>query len=99
MDQERRYPRGRDDDGGEDEMDERGRGFIRRRPVFQFGAENGKQINYKNVDVLRQLVNDRGKIRPRRQTGASARMQRKIALAVKRARHMALLPFSGEFPR
>ncbi|MGH2524274.1 MAG: 30S ribosomal protein S18, partial [Anaerolineales bacterium] len=93
MDQERRAPRGRDEDAGEEEIEERGRGFSRRKPVFQFGAENGKQINYKNVEVLRQLINERGKIRPRRQTGASARFQRRIAVAIKRARHMALLPF------
>lgn len=84
----------------DDEREEEGgRGMVRAKPVFQFGAENGKQIHYKNVDVLRQLINDQGKIRPRRQTGASAKMQRKIAAAVKRARHMALLPFIGEMPR
>ncbi len=71
----------------------------RSRPVFQFGGDNLKQINYKNVDVLRTLVNERGKIRPRRQTGASARIQRLIAQAVKRARHLALLPYDGEVGR
>jgi len=95
MDQDSRY-RGRSND--EEEGDER-KGFIRRKPVFQFGANDGEQIHYKNIEVLRQLVNERGKIRPRRQTGASARMQRKIAVAVKRARHMALLPFDTEAGR
>ena len=55
--------------------------------------------DYKNVDVLRGLISDRGKIRPRRQTGTCARHQRQVAEAIKRARHMALLPFAGEMPR
>jgi small subunit ribosomal protein S18 len=93
MEQDQR-PRGRADDA-EEEGDERGRGFARRKPVFQFGANDGEQIHYKNTEVLKQLINEHGKIRPRRQTGASARYQRKIAVAVKRARHMALLPFAG----
>lgn len=97
MDQERRY-RGRSDDGDE-EGDERGRGFTHRKPVFQFGANDGEQINYKNVEVLKQLINEHGKIRPRRQTGASARYQRMIAEAIKRARHMALIPFQSGMPR
>lgn len=96
MDQDQR-PRGRDD--AEEEGDERGRGFIRRKPVFQFGANDGEQIHYKNIEVLRQLINERGKIRPRRQTGANARYQRMIAIAVKRARHMALIPFDNESQR
>jgi small subunit ribosomal protein S18 len=96
MEQDQR-PRGRDD--AEDEGEERGRGFIRRKPVFQFGANDGEQINYKNVEVLKQLISERGKIRPRRQTGANARYQRMIAVAIKRARHMALLPFDAESGR
>ena len=52
-----------------------------------------------DVDVLRGLISDRGKIRPRRQTGTCARHQRRVAEAIKRARHMALLPFAGELSR
>jgi small subunit ribosomal protein S18 len=52
-------------------------------------------ISYKQVDRLEQYVTDRGKIRPRRQTGACAKHQRVIARAVKRARYMALLPFTA----
>ena len=96
MDQDRCGPRGRDD---EEELEDGRRGYVRRKPVFQFGANDGEQIHYKNVEVLRQLINERGKIRPRRQTGADARMQRKIAMAVKRARHLALLPFDNEANR
>src|SRR4026209_655751 len=94
-----RRPRGRDDEGGDDEGEDRGRGGPRRIRVCQFCAEKNKTIDYKNVDVLRGLISDRGKIRPRRQTGTSARNQRRVAEAIKRARHMALLPFAGELSR
>jgi small subunit ribosomal protein S18 len=96
VDQERR-PR-REDEGAE-EGEDRGRGPARRARVCQFCAEKAKQIDYKNTELLRNLVSDRGKIRPRRQTGTCARHQRLVSEAVKRARHMALLPFSGETPR
>jgi small subunit ribosomal protein S18 len=50
-------------------------------------------IDYKNIDVLKKFTNDQGKILPRRVTGTSARYQRQLTLAVKRARHLGLLPF------
>jgi len=53
-------------------------------------------IDYKDVDLLQRFVSDRGKIRPRRQTGTCAKHQRRLAIAVKRARHIALLPFVAE---
>ena len=53
-------------------------------------------IDYKNVDMLRRYVTDRGKIRPRRQTGTCSKHQRGLATAIKRARHLALLPFTTE---
>lgn len=92
MEQERRF----NNEGSEEEGDERSRGPIRRVRVCQFCVEKSKVIDYKNIDLLRPLVSDRGKIRPRRQTGTCARHQREVAVALKRARHMALLPFSGE---
>jgi small subunit ribosomal protein S18 len=49
--------------------------------------------------LLRRYVTDRGKIRPRRQTGACAKHQRRLAAAIKRARHVALLPFVAEISR
>jgi small subunit ribosomal protein S18 len=51
------------------------------------------QPDYKDVQRLRRLTSDRAKIEPRRKTGASAKNQRRLSLAIKRARHMALLPF------
>jgi small subunit ribosomal protein S18 len=74
-----------------------GRGsFIRKPRICQFCVEKTKTIDYKQVDLLRRLVMERGKIRPRRQTGTCALHQRALAIAVKRARHMALLPFSDD---
>jgi small subunit ribosomal protein S18 len=96
VDQERQHS-SRSDEGAEEELEVRGaRGFVRRARVCQFCVDKTKQIDYKNVDMLRGLISDRGKIRPRRQTGTCARHQRQVAVAVKRARHMALLPYSGE---
>lgn len=96
MDYERRN---HEDEGGEEEFDSRGRPSMRRVHVCQFCVDKNKKIEYKNIDMLRALVSDRGKIRPRRQTGTCAKHQRLVAVAIKRARHMALLPFSGELPR
>ncbi len=54
----------------------------------------GKDINYKDVEILRKYVNEKGKILPRRVTGACAKHQRYIAEQVKRARFVALLPYT-----
>ena len=57
----------------------------------------GEPIDYKDVDLLKKFVSERGKILPRRVTGTSAKYQRKLTIAIKRARQMALLPYvSGE---
>ncbi len=56
-------------------------------------------IDYKQADALRRYVTERGKIKPRRQTGMCARHQRVLAMSIKRARHLALLPFTGERSR
>jgi small subunit ribosomal protein S18 len=53
----------------------------------------GRCFNYKDVDMLRRYVTEVGKIKPRRQTGNCARCQRELAREIKRARHLALLPF------
>ncbi len=58
-------------------------------------AEKDTVIDYKNVQMLKGFVTDRGKILPRRLTGASAKEQRKIAVAIKRARVLALMPFAA----
>ena len=75
------------------------RRFYSRPRECQFCTDKNAVIDYKQVDVLRRYVTDDGKIRPRRQTGACAKHQRALARAIKRARHLALLPFSGEVLR
>lgn len=70
--------------------------YSHRRKVCQFCGEKVDTIDYKDVDLLRRYVSDRGKIRPRRQTGVCAKHQRRLAVAIKRARHVALLPFVAD---
>ena len=70
----------------------RSNGF-RRKKVCYFDANKMDNIDWKDVDLLKKFVTDRGKILPRRVTGTCAKHQRKLAIAIKRARHMALLPF------
>lgn len=68
------------------------------KPKFcQFCADKQLTIDYKKVDLLRRYITEDGKIRPRRQTGACAKHQRAVAAAIKQARHIALLPFTGRF--
>jgi small subunit ribosomal protein S18 len=68
--------------------------FFRRRKYCRFTAEGIKEIDYKDLNLLKQFVSESGKIVPSRITGTSARYQRQLADAVKRARFLALLPYS-----
>ena len=70
----------------------RGR-YRRRRRFCDFCAADDDTIDYKDADTLRRYITEHGRIRPRRQTGTCARHQRRLATAIKRARHLALLPF------
>lgn len=65
----------------------------RRRKRCPFTAMGIRDIDYKDINTLTKFITERGKILPRRITGVSAYHQKKLALAIKRARHMALLPF------
>lgn len=67
----------------------------RRRKYCYFCKEKVEMVDYKDFNTLRRYMSDRGKIRSRRTTGACRRHQRQIALAVKRAREMALLPYTS----
>ncbi len=68
--------------------------FRKRRKKVCFFTENKiAYIDYKNVELLRRFVSDRGKILPKRVTGTKAGYQKELSVAIKRARHMALLPF------
>lgn len=70
----------------------RGR-FSSRRRICAFCVDSVDYIDYKNQENLKRYVNEFGRIRPRRQTGTCAKHQRSLAQAIKRARHIALLPF------
>ena len=72
------------------------RTFFRRRKVCKFTADAIEYIDYKDVNLLRQFVPERAKILPRRISGNSARHQRMLAQAIKRARFLALLPFTTD---
>lgn len=72
-----------------------GRRFVPRVRVCALCVDKNARMDYKQSDVLRRYLNDHGKIRPRRQTGMCAKHQRRLAEAIKRARHLALLPFVG----
>lgn len=76
-----------------------GRRFYAAPRVCQFCTDHNAVIDYKMADQLRRFVSEDGKIRPRRQTGTCAKHQRLMARAIKRARHLALLPFAGEVLR
>ncbi|HIC93576.1 MAG TPA: 30S ribosomal protein S18 [Anaerolineae bacterium] len=77
----------------------RGRRYTPRIKVCAFCVEKVKTIDYKDADLLRRYITDRGKIKPRRQTGTCAKHQRRLAVAIKRARHLALLPFAPKHLR
>ncbi len=72
------------------------RRFIRRPHVCQFCTEQTKAIDHKQTELIKRLVTEQGRIRGRRETGTCARHQRMLARAVKRARHLALVPFKAE---
>lgn len=68
--------------------------FFRRRRFCRFTAEGVKRIDYKDLATLKGYISENGKIVPSRITGTKARYQRQLATAVKRARYLALLPYS-----
>ncbi len=65
-----------------------------RKKVCPLCADKNFNLDYKNADQLKKFINDKGKILPRRATGACAKHQRDITLSVKRARHVAILPYT-----
>jgi small subunit ribosomal protein S18 len=88
-------------DTNETSTDVRGgpRRFYSQPKVCQFCTDRTIKIDYKQIEILRRYVTESGKIRPRRQSGACAKHQREVARAIKRARHLAMLPFTGEVLR
>ncbi|MBN3462754.1 30S ribosomal protein S18 [Lactobacillus acidophilus] len=77
-------------------MAQQRRGGRRRRKVDYIAANHIDYVDYKDVDLLKRFISERGKILPRRVTDTSAKNQRKVANAIKRARIMGLLPFVAE---
>jgi small subunit ribosomal protein S18 len=69
------------------------RAFMRRRKVCPFSGANAPKIDYKDVKLLQRYISERGKIVPSRITAVSAKKQRELAQAIKRARFLALLPY------
>ncbi len=72
------------------------RPFHRRRKTCPFSGPNAQVIDYKDVKTMQRFVSERGKIVPSRITAVSAKRQRELARAIKRARQLALLPFVGQ---
>ncbi|HET9450040.1 MAG TPA: 30S ribosomal protein S18, partial [Aggregicoccus sp.] len=86
---------GRDDRGGGMDDDKRGgRGFGRKK-VCRFCAEKGAKVDFKDQAALKYFVTERGKIIPRRISGNCAKHQREVAVAIKRARGIALIPYNA----
>lgn len=71
----------------------RRRGGRRRKKVCMFCTEDNGVIDYKDTNKLRRYISERGKILPRRITGTCAKHQRKLTVAIKRARHISLMPY------
>lgn len=93
MEEKKEYaPRGDRGDRG----DRGPRGARRRRKVCAFCVDKVESIDYKDSAKLKRYMSDRGKILPRRMTGTCAKHQRQLTEAIKRARHIALLPFTAE---
>ena len=72
------------------------RSFSRRRKFCRFTAEGVKQIDYKDLAILKQYITETGKIVPSRITGTKSFYQRQLAVAIKRARFLALLPYTDQ---
>jgi small subunit ribosomal protein S18 len=87
---------GRGGPGGKGGKDQGKRYFFRRRKVCKFCADKIDYVDYKDVKLLSGFVPERGKILPRRMFGTCAEHQRKLTLAIQRARNIALLPFAAD---
>ena len=83
----------REDSGGRTPRSTSRRPFFRRRKTCPFSGANAPKIDYKDVKLLQRFLSERGKIVPSRITAVSAKKQRELARAIKRARNLALLPF------
>ena len=79
---------------GKDKKDRGQRALFRRRKFCRFTAEKIEWVDYKAIDILKDFINENGKIIPARITGTAAHYQRQLSVAIKRARFLALLPYT-----
>ena len=79
---------------GKDKKDRGQRALFRRRKFCRFTAEKIEWVDYKAIDILKDFINENGRIIPARITGTSAGYQRQLSVAVKRARFLALMPYT-----
>ena len=73
---------------------ERGNNLFKRKKFCRFTAEGVKEIDYKDIEILKDFIQENGKIMPARITGTKARYQRQLGIAIKRARFLALVPYT-----
>ena len=86
--------KGKGKDKNKGKRRDRGNALFKRKKFCRFTAEKVVQIDYKDIDVLKDFVQENGKIMPARVTGTKARYQRQLGTAIKRARFLALLPYT-----
>ncbi|HUF21232.1 MAG TPA: 30S ribosomal protein S18 [Burkholderiales bacterium] len=79
---------------GKDKRERSNRPLFRRRKFCRFTAEKIAEVDYKDIEILKDFINENGKIIPARITGTKARYQRQLSVAVKRARFLALMPYT-----
>jgi small subunit ribosomal protein S18 len=92
-------PQGGERRGGRPDRGPGGRGRYQRRRFCQFCVDKVDHIDYKDVNLLKRFVSDTGQMDSRRRTGTCARHQRRLTIAIKRARFLALLPYTAEHIR
>lgn len=80
----------------ETENEEQRQAYVRRRRECAFCTDRTRVIDYKDTELLQRYITEHARIRPRRTTGTCAKHQRALAKAIKRARHLALLPYSSQ---
>jgi small subunit ribosomal protein S18 len=86
--------RGRNAKNGKDGKKPQNRGLFRRRKFCRFTVEGIKEVDYKDIAILKDFINENGKIIPARITGTKARYQRQLGVAIKRARFLALIHYT-----
>ncbi|RTL51390.1 MAG: 30S ribosomal protein S18 [Rhodocyclaceae bacterium] len=79
---------------GAKRKDDKGRSLFKRRKFCRFSAEKIEEIDYKDVEILKDFITENGKIMPARITGTKTGYQRQLSTAIKRARFLALMPYT-----